>query len=200
MSIIYNRLYKVPNWIVLNLDDEKKAQDLVEKFKKEGVHEVKWISKEFPITINEMARKGWWHEVNKPMPFIANVDFLMVAITQHIKKYGLSKTLSGTPEKSVASINRKIINGDDYVRIFNAVLENEPDVTLSHIFGIGELCNTDRSKIQTFITIGPVAKKVLQKVSDRVITIEVSQNVDEAFVVEGCEAGDSVIDVIDKVI
>ena len=200
MSIIYNRVYKVQSWIVLDTKDTKKTQELLAGFKKEGgVHEVKWISKEFPITVNELARQGWAHEVNRPMPLTANPDFLMVAVSKHIRLYGASKSLSGTPEKPVSSINRKVNNGDDYVRIFDSVLENEPAMSLSYIFDIGELCYMDNSRIKTFITVGPVAKKVLQKVSDNVITISDSEDSGE-IVIDGCQPEDAIRKVIEKVV
>jgi len=199
MSLIYNKLYKVPNWIVISIEDKKKAQDLLKKIQEEGALVVNWISEDFPITINEMSRKGWYHEVNKSMPFIMNTDFLMVAVTHHLKSYGSNKTLSGTPEKPVYSINRKITNGDDYVRIFNSVLENEPGITLSHLFNIGELCHSDNSKVQSFVSIGAIPKNILQKISDRVITIEVDPD-NDSWVVTGCDSDDNIAEMISKIL
>lgn len=172
MSLIYNRLYKVPTWIVVNGNDQTNVSKFLQGLKTAGAHEITWLSKDFPITINEMSGRGWAHEVNKPMPFFANTDFLMVAITNHLKKYGPNKTLSGTPNKPISSLNRVVKTGDDYVRIFNEVLANEPEVTLSHIFNVGELCYNERDNKKIFVSVGPVELKVLQKISDRVITIE----------------------------
>ena len=151
MPLFYNRLYKVPCWIVVNLPKEK-ARPIVQEFKEMGAHEVKWIADTFPLTINDLARHGWAHEVNQPMPFKVNQDFLFVAMTKHIKQYGLNKTLSGTPERPVSSLNRTVNSGDDYVRLFNDVLSSEPAIHLSHLFDVGEMCHQDGSSVKIFIS------------------------------------------------
>ena len=192
MSLIYNRLYKVPAWIVVDLPKDV-AKTLIEEFKAAGAHEMRLIADSFPLTVNEMAGKGWAHEVHKPMPFNANPDFVFFSIAHHIKKLGLNKTLSGTPEKPISTLNRRIESGDDYVRLFNDVMSNEPPITLSHIFGIGELCHQDGSSIKTFISCGPAPIKVLQKVSDRVITVGAGK---DGLIVEGCDKEDVIYEAV----
>ena len=171
MSMIYNRAFKVPSWVVINLpkDDSKL---IVDAFTELGALNVKWPASEFPVTVQEMAKRGWFSEVNQSRPFFISVDFLNVAVTQHLKKFGENKTLSGTPDVPSSQLNRKINDDVDYVRLFNDIMDSETDVSLSHIFSIGEICHaTGYEQVKTFVSAGPVATKALQKVSDRVITI-----------------------------
>lgn len=171
MSMIYNRAYKVPSWVVINLPKDQ-AKIVVGKFADHGAHEVKWVANSFLETVANLSSRGWRNEIEQKMPYFASVDFLNVAFTQHVRKYGENKMTSGTPDKPWNAMNRRIESMDDYTRLFNEMLENEPDITLSHMFDIGELCHAQGfEQIKTFVTVGPVATKALQKVSDRVITI-----------------------------
>jgi len=171
MSMIYNTAYRVSSWVVVNLPKDS-AKIITAAFSALGAHEIKWLSNSFINTIQGLSKRGWASEVSKERPFIVNQDFMNVAITAHLKNYGENKTMSGTPDKPWSAINRNITCDEDYARIFDEVMAGEPDITLSHIFSIGELCHRNgEEQVKTFVTIGPVAKKALQKVSDRVITI-----------------------------
>jgi hypothetical protein len=171
MSMIYNKAYKVPSWVIVNLPKED-AKPIVQAFTDLGALYIKWPSGEFPETVREMAKRGWFEEVNQARPFFISADFLNVAVTQHLKKFGENKTLSGTPEVPIGRLNRKIVDDADYARLFNEIMDSETEVSLSHIFSIGEICHTaGAEQVKTFISVGPVATKALQKVSERVITV-----------------------------
>jgi hypothetical protein len=194
--MIYNKVYKVPTWIVINLPKEK-AQKVADEIAMGGAHKVEWISNDFPITVNELARKGWSHEVDKKMPFKSSPDFLMVAASNHIKKSGQNKSLSGTPDVPVFKLNRTVSTGGDYVRIFDEILENEPAISLSHLFSVGELCHLANNKKQTFVSVGPVSEKALQKISDRVITVNVAEN---GIEIKGCPIDDKLYEALNYIV
>ena len=170
MSIIYNKVYKVPAWVVVS--GPKDTAKLVSKaFTVLGAAEIKWIADTFPMTVVSLATRGWSHEVNKQMPFFMNPDFLNVAASAHVKQYGLNKNLTGISANSMSNIDRKITSGDDYVRIFNDVLCNESTMALSHLFSIAEQCYGERENIKVFVTAGQIPQNILQRLAERVITI-----------------------------
>lgn len=171
MSIIYNRVYRVPVWVIVNLPADQ-AKEIVKAFDEHGALSVKWPDREFLNTVAGMGSQGWREEVTKERPFFVSVDFMKVAVKKHLTVFGANKSLSGTPDSSWSRMNRKIETDEDYVRLFNDIMSAEPDVLLSHLFSIGELCHqAGREQVKTFITVGPAPLKVLQKVSDNVITV-----------------------------
>ena len=170
MSLIYNRVYKVPAWVTVDLD-KSTATPIIDAFKELGAHTVFWMANTFPVTISLLGSRGWGHEVNKTMPFFANQDFLNFAVAHHIKGLGLNKNLTGQSANVMSSINRRVESTDDYARIFNDLLISESDIALSRLLSIGELCYGEREKVKVFISINDVPKNILQRLSDRVITI-----------------------------
>lgn len=170
MSLIYNKVYRVPAWVIIK-SSKTTVKPLTKAFKDLGAHEVKWMSSTFPVTISILATQGWAHEVNKTMPFFATPDFLNYALARHIAGFGLNKTLTGTTANAMNSINRRVGSVDDYARIFNELITHESDISLSHLLAIGELCHGEREQVKVFVSSDEVPKNIAQRLSDRVITL-----------------------------
>lgn len=170
MSMIYNKVYRVPAWLVIS-GNKSVSKVVITAFKELGAHEVKWLASTFPATVSVLATQGWRHEVNKPMPFFVNPDFLNYALSQHIKGFGFNKSLTGQSANAMSAINRQVTSVNDYVRIFNDLIINESDIALSHLLSIGELCHGEHDKIKVFVSADGVPKNILQRLADRVITI-----------------------------
>lgn len=170
--MIYNQTYKVPVWVVVNTGNHADSEKIAKEFTAADARPVVWPAATFPITVSELGRKGWAHEVNQAFPLFMSVNFLMFAISKHLDaNFGSTKRLSGNATQSYSTLNRKIECGDDYVRLFNDVLGLENDISLSYLFDIAKVCVENREKTRVFVTVGNVPIKLLQKVSDRVITV-----------------------------
>jgi hypothetical protein len=171
MSMIYDRAYKVPVWVVVDVAGAD-GDSILASFVEREARVVDWPAKLFPVTVSKLASSGWSHEVNKPYPTIVGRDFLTFAVCRHLNDtLGSNIKLSGQPMQPYHTLNRKIESGDDYVRLFNDVLALEPDFSLSHMFDIAKLCVQDIRKSQVFVTRGPAPIKVLQRIAGRVITV-----------------------------
>ena len=171
MTVVYTNVFKVPVWVMVNIDRENDSL-VLDAFKECNARHIEWKASTFPITINKLSSKGWKHITEQPYPFMIDHNFIPIAINAHLQSsYGRSKSLSGTPTSPVKNLNRRINSGDDYVRLFNDVMNNEPDISLSKLFDIAENCFYNNTKFKVFITEGNVPKKLLQRIADCVITI-----------------------------
>lgn len=170
--MIYNQAYKVPVWVVIKAETNTESERIALDFVAADARHVVWPASTFPVTVNELGKRGWAHEVNQPFPLFMSVNFLMFAISKHLDaNLGSTKRLSGNATQSYSTLDRKIERDNDYARLFNDVIGLENDISLSYLFDIAKICYENREKTRVFVTTGDVPIKLLQKISDRVITI-----------------------------
>ncbi len=167
MATIYDRAYKVPAWVVIDLP-AKKVEAVIEALVEEhGCHEQYWPANSFVDTVKELGRNGWPHIVNQAKPFVVDISFLGVAVSRHLKNFfGENTILPGSPERPWQHVlNRKVEADADYARIFNDVLRNERPVVLSQVFDVG------KPKSKVYVTGPQCDRDLVAKLSDRMITV-----------------------------
>lgn len=171
MSVIYNKAYKVPSWVLVTSSDTG-AEAVKDFLYKNGALPVSWPGATFKDTVAELGKRGYAHEVRKDMPYQMSVRFLEVAIAKHIKEaLGSNKMLSGAPSQPMHVVNRTVKTEADFERIFNEVIQLEDSITLSHLFDVGSRCFGESTKYKVFYTVGDVPRNVLQRISDSVIVV-----------------------------
>ena len=167
MSFVYGKPYKVPVWISIDGKLGQKGQQIIDLLKPYEPYIVAWPADTFHLTIKALASQGWHHETRRQRPFAANKDFIMVAVTKHLK----GKHLSGSPTQAYHTLNRNIEVDGDYNRLFNQILDIEPSISLCQVFDIGALCHNDGKQKKVFLTFGAPPTNILQRLADRVITV-----------------------------
>lgn len=171
MSVIYNKAYKVPSWVLVTSGDEG-ASAALDFLHQNGALQVQWPGATFKDTVTELGKRGYAHEVSKDMPYQMSVRFLEVAVAKHIKEsLGSNKMLSGAPSQPMHVVNRSVQTDADFERIFNEVIQLEDSIALSHLFDVGSRCFGESTKYKVFYTVGDVPRNVLQRISDSVIVV-----------------------------
>lgn len=188
MSVIYDRTFRVPVWVVLDLP-KKTNQALVERLCEDGVYHQQWPARTFINTVKDLGNKGWKHVVDQPKPFNLDVNFLAFATATHIRNtFGENVLMAGNSEVPFQHLNRRIQQDSDYETVFNTVLANERDVSLSQIFGLAEL------KTKVYVTESPVNKHLIGRLAGKTLTVS---ETDGTIIVKG-KKPDEIYDIIVK--
>lgn len=166
MTAIYDRPFRVPVWLIIDLAP-KKANELIERLVEEdGAYYQAWPARSFIDTLKELGRKGWSHMVDQKKPFTLDTHFLAVAVARHVKNvFGETTMLSGTHERPYQHLNRRIEKDSDFERLFNDVLANEQDVALSQIFGLA------KPQAQVYVTDGNVNRFLVNRLAGKTLTV-----------------------------
>lgn len=167
MSFIYAKPYKVPMWVVIDTD-RAAGEQISQELKDDGGLMIAWPAITFAATVKSLSLQGWAHETDRTMPFAIAKDFLVFAASKHL---GTTKRLSGSPTRPYHTLNRTVSSEADYERLFNDLLDIEPDISLSNLFGIGENCHSDGKRYYVYVTLGNVPTNILHRLADRVITV-----------------------------
>jgi hypothetical protein len=169
MSFIYYQTEKVDTWTCID-EGSAKAASALKWFLHHDAHQVVWPSITFHETVAELAKSGW-HEHVKPFPYFMNTDLLQTATKRHIEKFCGPFVTFGA-KQHLFKMNRKIESDADYVRLFDDMLLNQDSIFLSGQFKIGELCKDQSGKrYSMFVTTGYCNRKVIDLVSEKVITV-----------------------------
>ena len=188
MATLYDRIYRVPVWVVLDLP-KKTSATIIEKLIEDGVFHQEWPSKTFLTTVKEMGTKGWSHITSQKKPFNLDTNFLSVAASKHVKEvFGENTLLSGHGEKPYQQLPRRIETDADYITVFNAVLANEGDIALSQVFGLA----TPKAKV--YVTEGNSNRQTITRIASKTLTVS---ETDGNIVVKGKKV-DEIYDIIIK--
>lgn len=176
MPMVYTHTYKVPTWIVLNLqgeDNEKRRTWLLKALEKAGARTQPWPGHTFGQALLGFRRKGYAHQLPVAYPYNLDTSLLLRACSEHIKTV-LSPTsyLGGAFKAPAHRIDRKVESDADFEVLFNSVLALEDDIGLSQIFQVAEECYAGKANdSRVWVTVGPAPLSVLTRISNRVITI-----------------------------
>lgn len=166
MGEYYNQVYRIPVWVVLDLNEEL-AADMTNYLTDLGGYFQEWPGKTFINTVEAMKNSGWSHAMGLPMPYRFSDHALTVAMVRHVQTlFGLNTLLSGTPNRPYhLAVDRVIKDDSDYQKMFDQALALEQPINLSQIFGLA------KPKAKVYISSAPVSLDIISKISDNVITI-----------------------------
>lgn len=167
MADFYDRVHRVPVWVVIDLGSKKSAELTEQLVENDGAFFQPWPARSLIDTVKELGRKGWNHVVSQKYPFTVDVNFVAVAVTRHLKNvFGENAILPGTHDKPYQqALNRRILTVADWERLCNDVLLLEQDVSLSQVFGMAS------PKAQVYISDRSANLQLVQKLAGKVLTV-----------------------------
>jgi hypothetical protein len=167
MSRYYDKVYKLPVWVVVDLTEKDSAALIDRLLEEKRAHYQVWPSKSFVDTVQELGRKGWSHMTGQPKPFNMDPNFLAAAASRHAKNvFGETAVLPGTQDNQYSlGVNRRVERDSDYERIFNDVLTLEQDISLSCLFGLA------KPKCPVYISDTSTGKDIVNRISTKMLTI-----------------------------
>ena len=184
MSAIYDQIFKVPCWVVID-SKVKNAKELADELKTKGAHLQEWPANSFLDTIQDLGKKGYSHVTGQKRPFTLDPDFCIRSVVAHLRgMFGDQVQFSGQHRVPFyRAVNRVVKTEGDYSRIFDAIVNLEDAVSISQMFQIGE------KKSPVYVTLTPCTIDIIRKISDRFVTVG---NKDTDVVVKGKELAEMV--------
>jgi hypothetical protein len=193
MAVVYDRVYKVPQWAVVNLQNEKQLEAIENWFEEADALEVTLPGLSFVDTCKQLTRQGYSETLMLQTPYIINEHVFAMAVNRHVKNFfGDWAFLSAKMERPIHNVNRLIKSDEDYVRAFHEALNLQPRETLSFLFKVGERCHYDRKKYGAFVSYGDAPLSLLTKISDRVIKI--GDDVNSDIVIEKADKKQKIVE------
>lgn len=166
-------------WI--KLDPKLASPELFNEFTQMGGRVLEWPGFSFIDTVNSLKDKGYRKEVSQDYPRRHTLEFMNVAIVQHMKN-----CLDGNlrphsyPAQSRSVIPHCIKNESDYSRFFNEWFSCESDGSLAKWFKVGDeitVINPDHSRVKAtpavYLSVAEsdIPDNLLKRLSDQVITV-----------------------------
>lgn len=168
MAVIYDRVYQVPTWVVVD-NTKTKSDQVISWFKEHDALVVEWPSTTFQKTLLSFKNKGWGH-VFEEKTLIIPPQLLAMAVIEHCKANFGETSGSSLKLNLIHRLDRKIVDDSSYAQLFDKVLSSQDPVVLSHTFQIGEKC-FDRERYNLWVSKEPVNNFILQTLAAKVVTI-----------------------------
>lgn len=172
MSMIYDRTYKVPTWVVVAECEQTDA--IIKWFKDAEAHIREWPGNSFEETLYEFKNRGWLQTFRDINPLDGTIVISSQLLAMALKRHA-EKCMNPSAEfmtNRAHFIDRKVASPQSIERLFDDAMRAQDSMTLSHAFQIGEICHdTDRKRYPLWVTKEPASVAVISMLADRVITI-----------------------------
>lgn len=170
MTIVYSRPYKVPAWVVLNIQDEKKKKLVVNWLKEAGSRKQEFGTTGYYDYLMSYKSKGWAHALTGTT-IVPPVELLERTVVEYSKiVFGPRAQLQ--PLSSLAGTSRQITSPEVAQNIFDKSLESQDDIGLSQIFDIYVNCgDQDSNQKKVWYSEDKVNVPVLKRVAEIIYTI-----------------------------
>lgn len=170
--MIYNRVFKVPVWVVLDSSLDQNTKENLS----EWLDEAEAIKREFHGDKFGKAVRGYRDfgyadsvpaDPNTPyhlLPELANL-----ALEAVLKKYYRDNPATKRKRGNV-HIDFVVRGEQDYVRIMNDILSDSDDISLSYLLKVGELCHNGDQRSHVFYS-SDFPKDLIQRVANRTVFV-----------------------------